>query len=309
MGEEQEREVIHEIERERQVERPNKVSPATHSIHRDVLTFVKSGVIPAGTSAFRPIFATLKNTTAAIREAHVWSKSILSTEDFCQTVASRNGEADDYLRPVQWILSGKVAHRPTLVILSPHEVNGLMPEIRRSKHVHLHVYTPRTIESMKPCDDLSLYNIPTVPLDWTPPWALVDQLNVFSGQLYLSDYATYIKLCRFLCIYARDLKDEGDIDVQCDGFIAPPDRPLIARSANSFQHTPLPSLKKLVGMRRKGMGYAPTHMGKILEGRLLTEKDFQDGDNDVSCLTLIGPSPTESDSSPRLIRMVMQRLS
>ncbi|KAF9235920.1 hypothetical protein BU15DRAFT_89398 [Melanogaster broomeanus] len=239
MDEEQEREVIHEIERERQVERPKKVTPAMHSIHRDVITFVKSGVVPAGTSAFRPIFATLENTMAATREAHVWSQSVLSTT-----------------------------------------INGLMPAIRLSKHVHLHVYTPRTIESMKPCDDLSLYNIPTVPLGWTPPWALVDQLNVFAGQLYLRDYATYIQLCRFLCIYAKDLKDEGDIEVQCDGFIAPSNRPLRAKPQNSFQHTPLPSLKTLVGIRRKGMRYAPTHIGKILEGRLLTEQDFQDRDND-----------------------------
>ncbi|KIJ16245.1 hypothetical protein PAXINDRAFT_11275 [Paxillus involutus ATCC 200175] len=151
-----------------------------------------------------------------------------------------------------------------------------MPDIRRSKHVHLHVYTPRTIESMKPCDDLSLYSIPTVPLDWTPPWVLVDQLNVFAGQLYLRNYTPYIKLCRFLCMYARDRKDEGDIEVRCDGFIAPPDRPLIAQSENLFQHTPqLPSLKTLVDIRRKGMRYVPTRMGTFLRGGYSPKRIFR----------------------------------
>ncbi|KIK92145.1 hypothetical protein PAXRUDRAFT_147949 [Paxillus rubicundulus Ve08.2h10] len=312
MDEEQEREVIHEIEREQQVQRPNKVPPAKHSIHGDVVTFVKNGVIPAGSSTFRPIFATLENTTAITHEDRVWSPFILATEDFRKTVAPSAGKTDDYLRPVHWILSGKVAHNSALVILSPHEVNGLMADIRNSKCVHLHVYTPRTIQSMKPCDDLSLYSVPTVPLDWTPPLALMDQLNVFAGQLYLRDYATYIRLCRFLCIYAKDLQDEDDIEVQCDGFIAPQHRPLLAQSNKSFQCTPLPSLKALVGLRRKGMSYAPTHMGKILEGRPLTERDFQDGPDDVSFLTNFSRSSRwfdQQSSSSRLFESRTTRVS
>jgi hypothetical protein len=29
-------------------------------------------------------------------------------------------------------------------------------------------------------------------------------------------------------------------------------------------------------MRRKGMGYLPTHLGKMLNGRILTDDDFLD---------------------------------
>ncbi|KAG9310853.1 hypothetical protein JVU11DRAFT_8708 [Chiua virens] len=56
MDEEQEREVVHEVERERQVGRPPKVPPAVHSLHPDVVTFVKTGVLPSGRQAFRPAF-------------------------------------------------------------------------------------------------------------------------------------------------------------------------------------------------------------------------------------------------------------
>lgn len=118
MDEEQEREVIHEAEREREVERPPRVRLAIHSLHPDVAAFVKTGIIPANTNSFCPAFETLDSISAATNEAHVWSPSVCVTTDFEKTVnSSRN--MDDYLRPVQWIVSGKGARKEVLVILSP----------------------------------------------------------------------------------------------------------------------------------------------------------------------------------------------
>ena len=92
-----------------------------------------------------------------------------------------------------------------LVLLSPFEADRLMPDIRVSKYVHLHVYTPRTSKRMRPADDLMFYAIPPVPDNWTPPWDLIDQLNVFAGQLYLRDYGSYLWLRHFLGIQTKDL--------------------------------------------------------------------------------------------------------
>ena len=276
MDEEQEREVIHEAERERQVERPPRVPPTIHSVHPDVAAFVKTGVIPSNSKSFRPAFETLNATSAATNEAHVWSSSVLATTDFQETVSS-SGNVGDYLRPVQWIVSGKQGHKDVLVILSSYEVNHLIPDIRSSNSVHLHLYTPRVTKSMKPCDDLALYSIPMAPTGWTAPSLLVDQLNVFAGQLYLKDYETYIRLCRFLCVYARDLEGEDGIEIGSDGFIAPDNRPRQLQNTHTFQSTPLLSVRKLIGLRRKGMCFTLTHMGKLLDGRLLSEDDFRDG--------------------------------
>jgi hypothetical protein len=64
----------------------------------------------------------------------------------------------------------------------------------------------------------------------------------------------------------------GDIRVQRDGFIEHDldDPPTPGR----FQTSPLPFLKELFGLRRKGQSYFTTHLGKILHSRVLTEKDF-----------------------------------
>jgi len=280
MDEEQEREVIHEAERERQVERPPKVPPAIHSIHQDVVAFVRTGVIPPNSKAFRPAFKSLDNTSAATREAHVWSSSILVTTDFENAVKSSKG-IGEYLRPVQWVVSGKKAQKQIFVILSPHEANHLILDIRSSNHVHLHLYTPWVFKSMKPCDDLGLYSVPAVRAGWTAPPLLMDQISMFAGQLYLKDYETYIRLCRFLCVYAGDMEGDKGIEIGGDGFIAPKNRPKqLQAGAHTFQTSPLDSLKVLVGLRRKGIHFAPTHVGQLLEGRVLSECDFQEGCDD-----------------------------
>ena len=273
LDEEQEREVIHEAERERQVERPQRVSPAIHSIHQDVITFVKTGVIPLNSKAFHPAFKTLDATSAATKEAHVWSSCVLVTTDFQRTVESSKN-VDDYMRPVQWIVSGENAGKEALVILSPHEINHLLTAIRSSDRVHLHLYTPRVLKSMRPCDDLAFYSIPSLPIWWITPPLLMDQLNVFAGQLYLKDLKTYVRLCRFLCVYASDLEGQGGIEVGCNGFIAPRNRPWHLQAVHAFQNSPLLSVSTLMRIRRKGTQFSLTHMGKLLDGRLLSEDDF-----------------------------------
>ena len=284
MDEEQERELVYEVRRERQVERPLSVLPADHSIHRDVVDFVKTGVVPtrtkffrARTEAFSPTFETLHATSAATDEAYIWSQSVLATMDFEETVKAP-GKMDDYLRPVHWIVSAKRGSSHVLVILSPYEANLLLPEIRSSDKVHLHLYTPRINKLMKPCDDLALYSIPTVPNGWIPPSSFMDELSVFAGQLYLKDYETYIRLCRFLCVYARDLQGEEGIVAEPDGFIFPRNRNRLKHSgtriAHTFSRTPIVALKALMDLRNRGIDLTSTHMGKLLRGQLLSEGDF-----------------------------------
>ena len=279
LDEEQEREVSREIEREQEVERPLTAEPAKHSLHPDVTEFVRTGVLhlqPRST-AFCPIFTTLANSSAANCEPRVWSPYILATADFCSTIiggGSFQGRVDEYLRPVQWVLSGKKDGNDVLVLLSPFEADQLMPYIRISEHVHLHLYTPRTTERMKPCDDLKLYSIPPVSSDWTPPWALIDQLNVLAGQLYLRDYTSYVRLCRFLGVHTEDLPDDANTPIHRNWFNLPGS--LEPEIEITFDNTPLPFVMMLLAIRRRGMGFAKTHMGSILQGQRLTEKGFQD---------------------------------
>ena len=285
MEEEQEREVNREREREREVELPPKAKPEKHFLHSDVVSFVKTGVIPPlhYGSAFLPVFTTLEKSTAATREADVWSPFILATADFCRTIKpeSTRGTMDQYLRPVQWILSSKRDRDQVLVLLSPFEADRLMPDIRASEYVHLHVYAPRTSQRMKPSDDLRLYSLPPLPSDWTPPWVLIDQLNVFAGQLYLRNYESYLRLCHFLGVPTKEQSDGTTI--RWNLFSIPGS---FEEMEITFSGSPLPSVMALLAIRNRGRPFAQTHMGKILQGQLLRKKDFE------------GPKSVASDHRP-----------
>ncbi|KAG2744148.1 hypothetical protein P692DRAFT_20809618 [Suillus brevipes Sb2] len=277
LDEEQEREVVHEIEREREVERPPQMPAAAHRIDEDVRYFIRTGYIPEGSHAFTAVFDTLTTTSAAFSGCQPWSRDVLASRDFTTTVVTK-GKTDRYIRPVNWVLSSNtVSDAPVLVIVSPFEVNVLLSEIRASKQVHLHAYTPRVTKMMKSCDDLRLYITPSLPR-WIPHAhdTLIRQLNVFAGQLYFPHQRAYVNLCRFLGIHTVDLEDQGHFEIQSDGFIRPEHRPPVAKCSNNFQQSPIPMLKVLFCMRRKGMGYLPTHVGKLLVARRLTVEDFKD---------------------------------
>ncbi|KAG1773378.1 hypothetical protein EV702DRAFT_577072 [Suillus placidus] len=274
MDEEQEREVVHEVEKERQVERPPRVAPAIQDLHVDVRRFVETGQIPKGSPAFIPALSCLIDTTAAFYECDQWPHNVLVTHDFARTVETVSAQkADDYLRPVNWVMSSDAGHSPVLVVLSPNEVNTLLPVIRRSNVVRLCMYIPRTTKTMQACDDLRLYCVPSTP-QLAPSEPLICRLNLFAGQLYFSSYEKYLHACGFLGLNAPDLGDE-DLIVDSDGFIKEEHRPS-ARASCSFKRSQLPLLKELVGMRRRGMGYLPTHLGKMLNGRILAKEDFLD---------------------------------
>ncbi|KAJ7609703.1 hypothetical protein FB45DRAFT_876332 [Roridomyces roridus] len=268
-NEEQEREVAHEKERERQVERPPAAQPAEHCTYDLVTRLVQSGVLERDSRVFVPPFSVVPELDRGAR----WSTRILATQDFVTTVKGR-GHPKDYLRPVTWILSAP----DCLVLISPWEANKFLPYIRQSSHVHLHQYAPRTMASMRSFEDLDFYTIPAsrpVPAGrWSPNE--IAQLNIFAGQLYLKSFAEYGRLCDILGLYVNDTisGDGSPMQYESDGFVKPADRRGAMVVDCLFRESPLSAVKDLVGWRRKGLNYEPTHMGKILHGGLLEDKDF-----------------------------------
>src|SRR5436190_13144539 len=82
----QERELSPEAERERQVERPPALTPAKHSLHKEVRRFIQYGVLDPCSAVFRPAFKTLGRTGAStVFEENAWPDNLLVTADFAKT--------------------------------------------------------------------------------------------------------------------------------------------------------------------------------------------------------------------------------
>jgi len=281
MEEEQEREVSHEVEQEQQIERPPKVTPAEPHLNKKVRSFVRHGT---DFDVFFPLMTPLRSEFNAVAPRNPWLRrpQVLCTQDFMTTTKDGREKSvvTNYLRPVNWIVSHVLQDgRLIFIVMSPYEVNRLLPDIRVSEYVRLHMYTPRTTQAMKPLDNLAFYCIPPLPSGNELPSFEVRfnvrcQLNIWAGQLYLDSYETYLNLCLLLGISSSE--ETGYSSVESDRFV--PRRGRIKEMVDVclFDKSPMVLLKTLFGLRRKGMSYHQTHMGKILHARLLSKRDFEE---------------------------------
>lgn len=279
--EEQARELAPEIEQEREIKRPLSFKPALHSVHEHVRLFVRTGVLKKDSNAFVPAFKALASTTAAqnFELRDVPYNDLLVTKDFIRTVeipSEKNGFLlDSYQRQVQWVLScaddtHTVKH---LVIISPYEADELLDEVSKSATTTLHLYSPCHSLNYRALDHLMLYTTPERSTAPIIPRHLIIQLNLFSGQLYLSSYDEYLAVCEFLNL-ASEMTPDG-WTVAADGFILSRGMENGVSSKPRFRSSPVQFLKILISqIRRNCEDIDKTHIGKILNGELLQPEDF-----------------------------------
>jgi hypothetical protein len=270
--EEQEREVAQETEQERAVERPPPASAEEHSLSRWVIRFVGTGKIRSMKDTFVPAAQIFDQTSAKTKMVDGWPESLLATRDFTRTIkATSQNLLDDYLRRISWVLS---SHSQT-VIISPYEANKLIPLIRLSPYVRLHVYSPKVTKDMGRFDEmesLSLSAMPRRKLDDD----VLRTLNLLAGQLCLSDLKKeYMGLCAFLGLYLENVSDDDKDHIDAEGgFMSAIRRQELGREGSPFEKNPVGFVKEVMKFRRKGQDYLETHMGKLLSAVPLTERDF-----------------------------------
>ncbi|KAL5423808.1 hypothetical protein PMIN04_003610 [Paraphaeosphaeria minitans] len=286
LQEEQERELAPEVEEERHIERPAPAEPDQHTLDNDLVKLVDEGIFATNSRTFVPAFRAMKDVSAARRfDIDQFPTDLLVTEDYIRNVKrptqlpSKSFVSDSYHKPVQWILSvvtGRSSYRAktqaslkkaeVLVIISPFEADKLLERIRISSHVTLHTYAPRCNKTCKPLDDLSLYPIGR-PFNPDISRSLITQLNLFAGQVYFRSYEEYVETCEFLGL-ASAVTVDGQT-VQSDGFVLPPS------GKWNLSDSPVRFLKDLVvNVRRGGEGIDKTHLGRMLEGEILKETEF-----------------------------------
>ncbi|KAK0630434.1 hypothetical protein B0T17DRAFT_589950 [Bombardia bombarda] len=289
LQEEQERELAPETEREVLVERPAPQKARAHRLHDDVKFFVMNGVIRSQSPAFMPAFQVMTKTSAAalLPDGSGFPCDLLVTADFARTVDDSGVAffcADCYQKDVQWVLTSTTTrsdsgsskekettpHGMQMVVISQFEADELKTVLQTNRPpfatVILHAYLPRLSLTYRSLENLNLYTIPTVGKEWTAPPALVMQLNLFAGQLYLGSYLEYMQLCRYLGLSYKENK--GDKMIGADGFVGGYDE-------CKFKTSPVGFLSVVFKRIRRGcVNIEKTHMGRILGGEILRKRDF-----------------------------------
>ncbi|KAI5800152.1 hypothetical protein DFH27DRAFT_653152 [Peziza echinospora] len=287
---EQERELSHEIEAQRETQRPPRADPVKPVLSSAIEEFIKTGRVRNADHSFLPAFEVLAETSArSIYVSRGWTETLLCTRDFANVVVTyRNSSTDEFLRPVQWVISAPQTPG-LLVIVSPHEVQHLLPRIRISTKVTLHMYNARTTKASASYEGLDVYTIPQLPPP-TPQYnpaleirervtpAVIDQLNLFSGQLYFVDYEAYRRVTAFLGLWLDEKPFGVDVEISTlDGFVRDVEgRRRLGMPAGCcpFGVSVVGMVRALVGFRRRGQGFVGTHVGRVLHGRCMVEEDF-----------------------------------
>jgi hypothetical protein len=275
--EEQERELSPEVEREREVQRAPPVEPLRHNLHPDIRQFVLTGALPDDSPACMPALEVLSDTSAAayldITKCH---SGLLVSVDFARTIkVERRGQShrsDLFQRSPQWILTSSyhlsadfIQH---MLVISPYEAQKLLPLVKGSNHVHLHVYAPRPNLGYRPLDSLDLYTIPGLTASEIPR-PLIMELNLFAGQLYFDSFREYTQVCRFLGINQQGKTEDSPRSADTT------DRE--DEMACQFEEDPVKFFKvHLTKVRRNCESIGKTHMGSVLDYRPLLVEDFRD---------------------------------
>jgi hypothetical protein len=164
-----------------------------------------------------------------------------------------------------------------ILAVSPWEANKLYTSMRHSSGASLHLYKPRSNSGYAPLDRFDFHTVSADGVIPTVPRALAVQLDLFAGQLYISSYQDFLKICNFLGFSAMRLSEGMSKDgwkLSADGFILSDDYGRVG-GTSALTQSPANFFKVLMSkIRRNGDGIAKTHMGSLLEGKLFQPSDF-----------------------------------
>jgi hypothetical protein len=288
LQEEQERELSPETEQERQIYKPAPAKPLRHELHPDIEHLARTGELshsgPLWSS--KTAFASLGETSLAklpAAETLGGKMRLLASRDFATSVErTGHGSADEYQKSVQWVLSIRLEGSTTIrqaMVISPFEACALIPIVEKSDISALHLYNARDNSAHDSLDELTFFTITNgsataaEPIRLAFPRYLAMQLNLFAGQLYFSTYNDYRLTCRLLGLACE--KAAPGMHVAFDGFIERSAAGLVGGDSG-LTESPVGFLRKLVTqVRRQGKGISKTHVGAMLEGRILEREEFE----------------------------------
>jgi hypothetical protein len=251
-------------------------------LHRDNISFAKTGRLAAGSAAYMQAFSALTRTAVGrqygITGSATSDKLYVSTE-FTKTVNVPSGRPyDQFQHQVTWILWSTFFE--TALIVIPEEAEHLLPLVREcaSPPTHVLTYAAPVTRKMLHFNHVHYYAVPSLPSDWEAPLWLRTELGIYSGRLYF-EYREYNSLLVFLNVREETGKiGEGEYDdvaLLADGveeeLETSPVELDTEQTAKTFTCKPLAFLQEWLAIRRKGQDFAHTPMGFICQGKLLLE--------------------------------------
>lgn len=282
LDEEQEKELEQEIEEQRSIERPPRVTPAEPNFNKNLKHLILNGVTGPIDEKMKiaytliPIGASLSNTKLphfCRNIENAWDDHLFVTKDYQTVIDIHSKACDEFLRPVWWI--GRINNpygKAIFVLLSSHEADRLLSTFRKSSKSTLIMYRPRVSKlHSNLCHNRSL--------QVTKIMKNVDvqdaaQFDVYSGSMYFQSDIEQNAYCGFIGIVPcprtaeqNDAYEDGVIDSK--GFVPPKRRQHSDAISNcvgrcKFQENPIDFIIKIIEAHHQVL-LKESHVSSILE--------------------------------------------
>ncbi|PQE19818.1 p-loop containing nucleoside triphosphate hydrolase protein [Rutstroemia sp. NJR-2017a WRK4] len=254
---EQEREVEHQVEEVREVQKPvHYKALAFPGLSKVIYECALSGRLRDAN--FEHVFKALARTSVGHKYNVSSTRSRLFVcREFMHTINLKGRTINDnFVRPVEWILWSPSDDSALIII--PEEAELLIPILRAMSEprAYLIAYTTPVTKSMLRFDGLSYYTIPTVPARYKVPDWLSIELGIVAGRLYFP-FAEYAPLMEYL-----QLSDPSNGEGVTQGTN-------MGRRVPVFTNTPTNFLHDWLTLRRKGQNIMHTPMGYVCQRRPL----------------------------------------
>ncbi|QSZ28812.1 hypothetical protein DSL72_003317 [Monilinia vaccinii-corymbosi] len=257
-----EREVAYEVEAVREVQKPVHYPALSFpGLHKDIITFAKTGRLPADSSSYEQVFRALRKTGVGLRygiNENIMTSRLYVSSEFLRSVNVIGSDPhDNFQRQVSWILWSTVTESALVVI--PEESELLIPILKNMKApiCHLLTYAAPLTRRMLHFNDLRFYAIPALPEAWQTPTWLTIELGIYAGRLYFN-WSEYELITKFLGV--SSMKPNQEVD---DNAVAN------TPTSGIFTAKPLTFLQEWLHVRRKGQDFEHTPMGHVCQGKIL----------------------------------------
>lgn len=213
LDEHQEKELEHELEEERHVERPPKMLPAVAKFDIQLQKLFLNGAHDIYdklklSRVLLPLSSSLIHTKLFkpyAREPCPWSKNLYATRDFVNVLDNDSLACDEFLRPVWWIacLPDIVKTNNIWILLSSFECDRLITTFRRSKKSALFMYRPRLSKFHDNLLRMPGLRVTAIPNPVEIDLKLEVEVGVFAGSMYFKNEIEQQTFCTFLGLIPR----------------------------------------------------------------------------------------------------------
>ncbi|CAF3743066.1 unnamed protein product [Rotaria sp. Silwood1] len=280
LDEEQQRELEHELEEERQLAQPLPAKPCCPRLYMEIIQLCDTNTqimnLPGLSNVFHPLPHAFTGTKFFKQcQPNSWPSNFWISTEFQRVTETKEVSLDPFMRPPRWIVIYRNQH---IIFISAFEANCLMSYLKFNKSpvTTLRLLLPRIKRFQSIFINTPTLTVPSLiePSNRIIPYFIANEwlvlLFIFNGTLYFDTVDEQIAYCQCLslCPQPRTSTEKAAFEngwIAADGFVSDANhRCCLFMNQTRFTLNPLTFIKQLIENRNDFQAPISSHVGSII---------------------------------------------